>query len=159
MISDRLEQFKTELQIHSRMRHPNIVEFHRAFTFLENTYVVLEICPNGSIMDMVRTRHCLTLPEVRRYAVQICGAIKYMHSRNVIHRDLKMGNVFLDKDMNAKIGDFGLAALLVTEKELKGASRRTTVCGTPNYIAPEILNKDEKGHDHRVDIWALGIIL
>ena len=142
------------------MRHPNIVEFHRAFTYLENTYIVLELCPHGSVMDMVRKRKCLTLPEVRRYGVQLCGAIKYMHARNVIHRDLKMGNLFLDQDMNIKIGDFGLAAVLVTESEVKGAaSRRTTLCGTPNYIAPEILERGKKGHDHKVDIWAIGVIL
>lgn len=82
-----------------------------------------------------------------------------MHARNVIHRDLKMGNLFLDEQMNIKIGDFGLAAILVTESEVKGASRRTTLCGTPNYIAPEILSKGHGGHDHKVDLWAVGIIM
>ena len=110
-------------------------------------------------MDMMRKRRCLSLPEIRRYGVQLCGAIKYMHARNVIHRDLKMGNLFLDHNMNIKIGDFGLAALVVSEKEVKGASRRTTMCGTPNYIAPEILEKRKNGHDHKVDIWAIGVIL
>lgn len=151
-------QFRTELQIHSKLRHPNIVEFHRAFTFLDSTYVVLELCQNGSIMDMVRQRRCLSLPEVRRITIQLCGAIKYMHKRNVIHRDLKMGNLFLDANMNIKVGDFGLAAILVTDKEA-GFARRTTLCGTPNYIAPEILEKGRRGHDHKVDIWAIGVIV
>ena len=111
-------------------------------------------------MDVVRRRKCLSLPEVRRYTVQICGAVKYMHARNVIHRDLKMGNLFLDHNMNIKIGDFGLAAILVTKSEVKGFSRRTTLCGTPNYIAPEILEKGRTGgHDHKVDIWAIGVIV
>ncbi|KAA6415917.1 MAG: PLK kinase [Lasallia pustulata] len=153
------DKFRTELQIHSKMRHPNIVEFHRAFTFEASTYVVLELCPNGSVMDMVKKRKCLSLPEVRRFAVQLCGAIKYMHARDVIHRDLKMGNLFLDHEMNLKIGDFGLAAILVSESDVKGFSRRQTMCGTPNYIAPEILEKAKKGHDHKVDIWAVGVIL
>lgn len=146
------------------MKHPNIVQFHRAFTYIENTYVILELCPNGSVMDMMKKRKSLTLPEVRRFTVQICGAIKYMHTRNVIHRDLKMGNLFLDKDMNIKLGDFGLAAILATKEEYKGVyhssvARRTTVCGTPNYIAPEILKKAKDGHDHKVDIWAIGVIV
>lgn len=158
------EKFRTELQIHAKMRHPNIVEFHRAFTFKESTYVVLELCSNGSVMDMVRKRRCLSLPEVRRLTIQLCGAVKYMHARNVIHRDLKMGNLFLDRDMNLKIGDFGLAAVLVSPDEFDGifngaVSRRTTLCGTPNYIAPEILEKGKRGHDHKVDIWAVGVIL
>src|SRR5699024_2494651 len=61
-----LPQFQTELQIHSKMRHPHIVRFHRAFTFQSSIYVILELCPNGSVMDMVRKRKSLTLPEVRR---------------------------------------------------------------------------------------------
>lgn len=151
-------QFQTELQIHSKMRHQNIVQFHRAFTFERCTYLVLELCPNGSLMDMVKRRKGLTEPEVRFYSVQIAGAIKYMHAKGIIHRDLKMGNIFLDRNMNTKIGDFGLAALLLTGKDMQ-IMRRTTLCGTPNYIAPEILEKGKKGHDHMVDIWSLGIIV
>ncbi|KAK4230512.1 hypothetical protein QBC38DRAFT_468925 [Podospora fimiseda] len=152
------QKFQTELQIHSKMRHQNIVQFHRAFTFERCTYLVLELCPNGSLMDMVKRRKGLTEPEVRFYSVQIAGAIKYMHAKGIIHRDLKMGNIFLDRHMNAKIGDFGLAALLLTGKDMQ-IMRRTTLCGTPNYIAPEILEKGKKGHDHMVDIWSLGIIV
>ncbi|KAI9840401.1 MAG: Cell cycle serine/threonine-protein kinase cdc5/MSD2 [Thelocarpon superellum] len=156
--SKMTEKFKTELQIHSKMHHPHIVDFHRAFTFADSTFVVLGLCENGSMMDMVRKRKYLTEPEVRRYLIQTCGAIKYMHHKNVIHRDLKMGNIFLDRDMNVKIGDFGLAALLVSDKEYS-ANRRRTLCGTPNYIAPEVLEKGQKGHDYKVDIWSLGIII
>ncbi|KAI0013468.1 kinase-like protein [Xylariaceae sp. FL0662B] len=158
MPSKMEQKFQTELQIHSKMRHLNIVQFLRAFAFDCSTYLVLELCPNGSLMDMVKRRKGLTEPEVRFYSVQIAGAIKYMHAKGVIHRDLKMGNIFLDKNMNAKIGDFGLAALLVTGKDMQ-TIRRTTLCGTPNYIAPEILEKGKKGHDHMVDIWSLGIIM
>ncbi|KAI5866916.1 kinase-like protein [Durotheca rogersii] len=152
------QKFQTELQIHSKMKQQNIVQFLRAFSFEGCTYLVLELCPNGSLMDMVKRRKGLTEPEVRFYSVQIAGAIKYMHAKGIIHRDLKMGNIFLDRDMNAKIGDFGLAALLVTGRDMQ-TIRRTTLCGTPNYIAPEILEKGKKGHDHMVDIWSLGIIM
>lgn len=137
------------------MHHPSIVEFYRAFAFEDHTYVVLELCPNGSLMDMVRNRRSLSLPEVRRYMIQLCGGVKYMHQRCVIHRDLKMGNIFIDAHMNIKIGDFGLAAVVVDDKE-----RRQTMCGTPNYIAPELLTKTsaESGHGKKVDTWAIGII-
>lgn len=153
--ANRPSQFRTELQIHSKMRHPHIVGFHRAFVFDSSIYVILELCPNGSVMDMVRKRKCLSVPEVRRFMVQLCGAIKYLHKRNVAHRDLKMGNLFLDQNMDIKVGDFGLAAMIMSERDEK---RRRTLCGTPNYIAPEVLDKSKGGHTQKVDIWSLGVI-
>ncbi|KAF2228647.1 Pkinase-domain-containing protein [Viridothelium virens] len=149
------QKFITELQIHSKMQHPNIVEFYRAFTFERSTYVVLELCGNGSLADMLKKRKFLSMPEIRRFVIQICGAIKYLHHRNVVHRDLKTGNIFLDSNMNVKLGDFGLAAVLATNGDI--VKRRTTMCGTPNYLAPEILEKG-LGHNEKVDLWAVGVI-
>lgn len=105
-------------------------------------------------MDLIRKRGSLTEPECRFYITQIVGAVKYMHDIGVIHRDLKLGNIFLDGDMNVKIGDFGLAALLDSKTD-----RKKTICGTPNYIAPEVLFGKDKGHSYEVDIWSIGIIL
>ena len=96
------------------------------------------------------------MPEVRRFIIQTCGAVKYLHHRNIIHRDLKTGNLFLDQGMNVKVGDFGLAAMLVGKNDM--GARRTTMCGTPNYLAPEILEKGGRGHNEKVDLWAIGII-
>ena len=146
----------TELQLHSKLHHANIVEFYRAFSFEQSTYVVLEICENGSLADVIRKRKYLTMPEIRRFIIQTCGAVKYLHQRNIIHRDLKTGNLFLDKGMNIKVGDFGLAAMLVSKTDM--GARRTTMCGTPNYLAPEILEKGGRGHNEKVDLWAIGII-
>ncbi|KAF2400442.1 hypothetical protein EJ06DRAFT_582273 [Trichodelitschia bisporula] len=150
------QKFATELQLHSKLHHANIVGFHRAFSFEQNTYVVLELCENGSLADALRARKYFTMPEIRRFIIQTCGAVKYLHHRNIVHRDLKTGNLFLDKDMNVKVGDFGLAAMLVSKNDM--GARRTTMCGTPNYLAPEILEKGGKGHNEKVDIWAIGII-
>ncbi|KAL5115295.1 Cell cycle serine/threonine-protein kinase cdc5/MSD2 [Pleosporales sp. CAS-2024a] len=152
------QKFVTELQIHSKLSHPNIVEFYRAFSFDTSTYVVLELCENGSLADAIKKRKYFTMPEIRRFMIQTCGAIKYLHQRNIVHRDLKTGNLFLDRDMNVKVGDFGLAALLVSQSDY-GAIRRTTMCGTPNYLAPEVLEKTGKGHDEKVDLWAIGIMM
>lgn len=86
--------------------------------------------------------------------VQLIGACYYMHAHQVIHRDLKLGNLFLDANMNVKVGDFGLAALIENEGE-----RKKTICGTPNYIAPEVLFDTANGHSFEVDIWSIGVIL
>lgn len=106
--------------------------------------------------DALKKRKYFTMPEIRRFLIQTCGAVKYLHHRNIVHRDLKTGNLFLDRHMNIKVGDFGLAAMLVGKNEV--GLRRTTMCGTPNYLAPEILEKHGKGHNEKVDLWAIGII-
>ncbi|SCU81780.1 LAMI_0B07646g1_1 [Lachancea mirantina] len=144
----------SEIQIHKSMRHPNIVQFIDCFEDDTNVYILLEICPNGSLMDLLKRRKGLKEPEVRFFATQIIGAIKYMHSRRVIHRDLKLGNIFFDKNYNLKIGDFGLAAVLASDRD-----RKYTVCGTPNYIAPEVLTGKHTGHSYEVDIWSIGVML
>ena len=144
----------SEIQIHKSMKHVNVVQFIDCFEDDTNVYILLEICPNGSLMDLLKKRKSLTEPEVRFFTVQICGAIKYMHSRRVIHRDLKLGNIFFDKNYNLKIGDFGLAAVLANDRE-----RKFTVCGTPNYIAPEVLMGKHTGHSYEVDIWSIGVML
>ncbi|KAG4302335.1 hypothetical protein PCK1_001607 [Pneumocystis canis] len=143
-----------EIKIHQSMTHPNIVKFIDCFEDATNVYLILELCENKTLMDMLRKRKRFTEPECRFFLLQVLGATKYMHSRKVIHRDLKLGNLFLDENMNIKIGDFGLAALLISDDE-----RKKTICGTPNYIAPEVLFGKQEGHSFEVDLWAVGIIM
>lgn len=144
-----------EIKIHKGLDHPNIVKFVDCFEDDTNVYILLEICSNNSLMNMLKTRVYFTEPECRFFLTQIIGAISYMHDFSVIHRDLKLGNIFLDEHMNVKIGDFGLAARLNDKSE-----RKKTMCGTPNYIAPEVLDgKEQGGHSYEVDIWSIGIIL
>ncbi|KAG8897236.1 Cell cycle serine/threonine-protein kinase cdc5/MSD2 [Tulasnella sp. 403] len=143
-----------EIRLHRSLQHPNIVAFEDCFEDAENVYMTLELCPNGSLMDLIRHRKRLTEPEARFFLMQVVGACHYMHTHQVIHRDLKLGNLFLDSNMNIKVGDFGLAALIETPGE-----RKKTICGTPNYIAPEVLFDTANGHSFEVDTWSIGVIL
>lgn len=156
--SIRTQKTKTkllgEIKIHKVLKHPNIVKFIDCFEDDVNVYILLEMCSNNSLMNMLRKRKMLTEPEAKYFLTQIIGGVQYMHDFGVIHRDLKLGNIFLDENMTVKIGDFGLAALLTNDSE-----RKKTICGTPNYIAPEVLYGKEQGHSYEVDIWSLGIIL
>lgn len=142
----------TEIKIHKALHHTNIVAFEHYFEDHENVYILLELCQNQSINDLLKRRKKLTEIEVQCYMVQLIKSLKYLHSHRVIHRDLKLGNLFLTDKMELKGGDFGLAAKL----EFEGEKKRT-VCGTPNYIAPEILD-GKTGHSYEVDIWSLGVI-
>ncbi|KXN92919.1 Cell cycle serine/threonine-protein kinase CDC5/MSD2 [Leucoagaricus sp. SymC.cos] len=143
-----------EIKIHRSLEHPNIVRFHDCFEDGENVYMTLELCPSGSLMDMLRRRRRFTEPEARFFMVQLIGACNYMHTHQVIHRDLKLGNLLLDGNMNIKVADFGLAALIENPGE-----RKKTICGTPNYIAPEVLFDTVNGHSFEVDTWSIGVIL
>ncbi|KAF8524388.1 kinase-like domain-containing protein [Hysterangium stoloniferum] len=143
-----------EIKIHRSLDHPNIVKFNECFEDDENVYMTLELCQNGSLMDMLRRRRRFTELEARFFMVQLIGACHFMHTHQVIHRDLKLGNLFLDPNMNVKVGDFGLAALIEYPGE-----RKKTICGTPNYIAPEVLFDKTNGHSFEVDTWSMGVIL
>jgi len=116
--------------------------------------MTLELCQNGSLMSMLHRGCMFRGPETWFFMVQLIGACHYMHTHQVIHRDLKLGNLFLDADMNIKVGDFGLAALIESPGE-----RKKTICGTPNYIAPEVLFDTANGHSFEVDTWSIGVIL
>jgi serine/threonine protein kinase len=103
--------------------------------------------------DLIKRRKRITEPETRFYINQLMAGVAYLHDNCIIHRDLKLGNLFLDENMNIKIGDFGLATKLAHPSE-----RKRTVCGTPNYIAPEIL-EGKDGHSFEVDTWSVGVIV
>uniref|UniRef100_A0A131Z160 Serine/threonine-protein kinase PLK n=1 Tax=Rhipicephalus appendiculatus TaxID=34631 RepID=A0A131Z160_RHIAP len=146
------EKMAQEIQIHRSLDHKNIVGFKNYFEDEKNVYIVLELCSRRSLMEMHRRRKTLTEGEARYFLHQLLLACRYLVQEKVIHRDLKLGNLLLNHKMELKVGDFGLATRLEFDGE-----RKKTLCGTPNYIAPEILSK--KGHGFEVDIWSIGCIL
>lgn len=142
----------SEIKIHKSIHHTNIVGFEHFFEDNENVYILLELCHNQTMNELLRRRKRLTELEVQCYLLQILNALRYLHKNRVIHRDLKLGNLFLSQNMEIKLGDFGLATKVDFEGE-----RKRTICGTPNYIAPEIL-EGKSGHSYEVDIWSFGVI-
>lgn len=152
MKHNQKEKMSQEIQIHKSLNHKNIVGFHSFFDDPFNVYIVLELCKKRSMMELHKRRKTVTEYECRYYIHQIVNGVKYLHDNRIIHRDLKLGNLFLNDELHVKIGDFGLATRIEYEGE-----RKKTLCGTPNYIAPEILNK--KGHSYEVDIWSIGCVM
>ncbi|CAD8126970.1 unnamed protein product [Paramecium sonneborni] len=146
------QKLMSEIKIHKSLQHQNIVGFHKYFEDDENVYILLELCTNQTLNELLKRRKRLTELEVQCYLMQILKALSYLHKHKVIHRDLKLGNLFLSDKMEIKLGDFGLASQLEFEGE-----RKHTICGTPNYIAPEIL-ESKYGHSFEVDIWSFGVI-
>ncbi|KAK2179522.1 hypothetical protein NP493_486g01010 [Ridgeia piscesae] len=146
------DKMSQEIDIHRKVSHRHIVGFHGFFEDNDNVYILLELCRRRSLMELHKRRRAITEPECRYFVRQVVLACDYLHKNNIIHRDLKLGNLFLNDDMEIKIGDFGLATRVSFNGE-----RKRTMCGTPNYIAPEVLAK--KGHSFEVDSWSLGCIV
>ncbi|OWZ09041.1 PLK/PLK-Unclassified protein kinase, partial [Phytophthora megakarya] len=149
------QKFTSEIKIHKSLHHPQVVQFEHFFEDSENAYILLELCRNQSMSDLMRRRKRLSESEVRFYMRQLVEGLAYLHENLVIHRDLKLGNLFLTSEMKLKIGDFGLATRLDNPED-----RKRTMCGTPNYIAPEILcGQRGDGHSFEVDIWSTGVVM
>jgi len=148
------QKLASEVAIHRSMNHQRIVHFENFFEDNQRAYILLELCSNLTLKEMLKKRKKLHELEVQHYILQIVEGIKYIHGKNVIHRDLKLGNLFIGSKLELKIGDFGLAAKLTSKAEC-----RRTICGTPNYIAPEVLNSKLCGHSFEADIWSIGIIM
>ena len=138
------EKLKMEINIHKGLDHINVVKFISVFEDDSFVYIVLELCKSKSMLELHKRRKIVSEPETRYFVHQIVQGIVYLHQKRVVHRDLKLGNLFLNDSLTVKLGDFGLAT------EVKDGERKQTICGTPNYIAPEVLKKE--GHDFPVSI-------
>uniref|UniRef100_A0A672KNM2 Serine/threonine-protein kinase PLK n=1 Tax=Sinocyclocheilus grahami TaxID=75366 RepID=A0A672KNM2_SINGR len=146
------EKINREIDLHRALSHKHIVHFYHHFEDKDNIYILLEYCSRRSLAHILKARKVLTEPEVRYYLKQTVSALKYLHDLEILHRDLKLGNLFVNDSMELKVGDFGLAAKLEPV-----SNRRKTICGTPNYLSPEVLNK--QGHGWESDVWALGCVM
>ncbi|XP_064424621.1 serine/threonine-protein kinase PLK2 [Latimeria chalumnae] len=146
------DKVNKEVALHGTLKHRNIVKFEHHFEDEENIYLIMELCSKKSLAHILGARKMLTEPEVRYYVTRILCGLKYLHQKEIVHRDIKLSNFFVTKNMEVKIGDFGLAIKVDQTKEQKDI-----ICGTPNYLAPEVINK--KGSSYKSDIWALGCIM
>lgn len=147
------QKLMSEIKIHRALHQTNIVGFEHFFEDQENVYILLELCTNQTLNELLRRRKRLTELETICYMYQAIMALKYLHSHRIIHRDIKLGNLFISGKMELKLGDFGLATKLEFDGE-----RKRTICGTPNYIAPEVLD-GKHGHSYEVDVWSLGVVI
>lgn len=147
------DQIKREISIMKLVRHPYVVRLHEVLASRTKIYIILEFITGGELFDKIVHHGRLSENESRRYFQQLIDGVDYCHSKGVYHRDLKPENLLLDSQGNLKISDFGLSAL-----PAPGVSLLKTTCGTPNYVAPEVLS--HKGYDGAVaDVWSCGVIL
>ncbi|XP_077498643.1 serine/threonine-protein kinase PLK1-like [Amblyomma americanum] len=141
-----------EINIHRTLCHKHVVRFHSHFEDAKNVYIILELCTRPSLEEVHKCRETLTEPEVRHLLRQLLLACEYLVQEQVIHRDLKPGNLLLTAGSQLKVADFGLATRVHYPGQLM-----TSICGTTNYMAPEMLTR--KGYSYEADIWAIGCIM
>ncbi|KAL0268416.1 UNVERIFIED_CONTAM: hypothetical protein PYX00_010370 [Menopon gallinae] len=151
--SGMMARVHQEVSIHSKLKHPSILELYTFFEDSCHVYLILEYCENGELQKYLK-QHNKILKESEAYEVlhQVIDGLKYLHSHNIVHRDLTLANILLTHNMRIKIADFGLATQLLTPNET-----HMTMCGTPNYISPEVATRS--CHGLQVDVWGLGVML
>ncbi|RLN34133.1 CBL-interacting protein kinase 16-like [Panicum miliaceum] len=149
-----VEQLRREISIMRMVRHPNVVGIREVLASRSRVFVVMEYARGGELFAKV-ARGRLTEDRARRYFQQLVAAVGFCHRRGVAHRDLKPENLLLDEEGRLKVTDFGLAAL---PEQLRHDGLLHTQCGTPAYVAPEVLRK--RGYDGaRADLWSCGVVL
>uniref|UniRef100_A0A8D8QHQ0 phosphorylase kinase n=1 Tax=Cacopsylla melanoneura TaxID=428564 RepID=A0A8D8QHQ0_9HEMI len=137
--------------------HPFIIHLHDVFESETFIFLVFELCKNGELFDHLTSVVALSEKKTRYIMRQLFEALDHVHSHNVVHRDLKPENILLDDLMNVKLTDFGFAHVL------KKGEKLMELCGTPGYLAPEVLKanmfEDATGYGQPVDLWACGVIM
>jgi len=144
-----VEHIKAEKKILSKINHPFIVHLYASFQDEKNLYMVMEYVIGGELFSQLRKAGRFSNEASRFYAAEIVLALEYLHDKNIVYRDLKPENLLIDREGHMKITDFGFAKYV--------EDRTWTLCGTPEYLAPEIIQS--KGHGKAVDWWALGILI
>ncbi|CAH1179232.1 unnamed protein product [Phaedon cochleariae] len=144
-------QVRREIEIQSHLRHPNILRMYGYFHDDSRVYLILEYAPNGALYSKLIASPNKRFPEeiCSNYIAQIADALRYCHTKKVIHRDIKPENLLLGAKGEIKIADFGWSVHAPS-------SRRTTLCGTLDYLPPEMVTG--KTHNEKVDLWSLGVL-
>ncbi|TKS69327.1 Serine/threonine-protein kinase 10 [Collichthys lucidus] len=155
---EELEDYMVEIDILASCDHQNIVKLLDAFYYESKLWILIEFCAGGAVdAVMLELERPLTEPQIRVVCKQTLQALVYLHDNNIIHRDLKAGNILLTLDGDVKLADFGVSA-----KNTKTLQRRDSFIGTPYWMAPEVVmceTSKDRPYDYKADIWSLGVTL
>jgi polo-like kinase 1 len=142
----------SEIEIHKELHHRHIVEFMGVCQDDDFVYILLQFCPGGTLLDLLRRESRFSEHTTAGYCRQILEALAYIHKRRIVHRDLKPQNLLIAGDGLVKLSDFGLSVRLSDDSN----ERHRSICGTPGYMSPEVV-AGSYSRTRAIDIWALGV--
>ncbi|VFQ95687.1 unnamed protein product [Cuscuta campestris] len=149
--NNHVDYMRAERDILTKVVHPFIVQLRYSFQTKSKLYLILDYINGGHLFYHLYRQGVFSEEQARVYTAEIVSAVSHLHQKGIVHRDLKPENILMDADGHVMLTDFGLA------KEIDGSSRSNSMCGTTEYMAPEILLS--KGHNKDADWWSVGILL
>ncbi|KAE9410657.1 hypothetical protein BT96DRAFT_234172 [Gymnopus androsaceus JB14] len=172
-IPNLYSQIKDELRVMEMLHHPNVVEYYGIEVHRDKVYIFEEYCPNGSLAASLAHGRIEDERIIQVYTMQMLEGLAYLHSRSIVHRDIKPDNILLDQLGVIKFVDFGAAKILQkNQRSVAARSRRgpevdpagaggmnNSLTGTPMYMSPEIIKNDKRGRHGAMDIWSLGCVV
>ncbi|KAJ1895886.1 Cell cycle serine/threonine-protein kinase cdc5/MSD2 [Kickxella alabastrina] len=150
-----VDRVKSEMRVMRKLpMHENVVALYDVFEDPERLCFLMEMCTSLTLHDLLQRRKRLTEFEARYFMYQLSCGMAALHDANIIHRDIKHSNLLLDSMNRIKICDFGMSVIIDAKSD-----RKTSFLGTPNFLAPEMVTREGRGHSFGVDVWAAGIML
>jgi len=153
-IKEKKEMLEREVDILKRIQHPNIIAVVEIYETPRYLNLVMELATGGELFDSIVSRGKYSEKDAARIVQQVASAVSYLHSIGIVHRDLKPENLLLENktpEARVKLADFGLSKMMEAQSVLQ------TACGTPGYVAPEVLIGE--GYNQEVDVWSIGVIM
>jgi len=150
---DYEKNLRMEMEILQKISHPNIIQLKEIVDTKDKLYFVMELVTGGELFDRIVDKGSYSEDDAKELVRKIVSAVEYLHNKGIAHRDLKPENLLvksLECDTEVKIADFGLSKIIDQEKMMQ------TACGTPGYVAPEVLQAE--GYGEEVDMWSIGVI-
>lgn len=154
VVPEEEEQAIREVNLLASFEHPNVIRYYDSFVDDEILHIVMEYAQHGTLADRLKAQEGKAMDEAQiwKWSIQVAVGLQHMHSRHVLHRDLKSANVFITAQQDAKIGDLGVSKVLSMTHEMAH-----TVVGTPYYLSPELC--EGRPYNVKSDVWAYGCIL
>lgn len=161
-----IKQIRDEMQVMEMLSHPNIVEYYGIEVHRDKVYIFEEYCQGGSLANLLEHGRIEDESVIQIYTVQLLDGLMYLHTMNVVHRDIKPDNILLDHMGVIKFVDFGAAKVLAknhktiaAKTRVQGADGVNSLTGTPMYMSPEVIKGDHRGRRGAMDIWSLGCVV